>query len=494
MNASESSLSKRLAGPSTHKAGLDSVNQELVNKVRSRFDVQYILKRTKIIYEASRVYRFFTYFVRTNAAKGSKYFENERRKDEELTLKVNNMLTHLHKLERMDLTLDLKAADEKLAQLELHRDLSQCIVHVDCDAFYASVEELDQPHLKEVPMGVGLGVLTTTNYKARAFGVRSAMPVYIAKKICPSLTVVNLNFDKYIPKAEEIREVLAKYDPNYLAGSLDEAYLNLTPYIFAHDLSPEDVLTKLRCEVREKSGIIVSAGMAANTRLAKIASNQKKPNGQFILPNTRVAIMGFLSELPIRKINGIGKVTERELVALGVETVSDIYKRRHLLFKLFGQKTFEFLLEVSLGIGSTEVRPAEDYERKSISTESTFRDMANTTDIKAKLKSLCTDLEQDCIKANTMGRCVSIKYKLHTYEVFTRQRMVHRYVYEAADIYKMALPLLEKEFPMKIRLLGIRLSHLSTLNKQETETGSISPTNQVEFCRAGRQDCGSSSC
>lgn len=128
----------------------------------------------------------------------------------------------------MDLGHDLRRADERISELELTRDLSQTVVHIDCDAFYAAVEELDRPELKDVPMAVGKGVLTTCNYHARKFGCRSGMAGFVAMKLCPQLICLPLNFEKYTAKAQEVRAILAVYDPRFESASIDEAYLNIT--------------------------------------------------------------------------------------------------------------------------------------------------------------------------------------------------------------------------------------------------------------------------
>lgn len=163
-----------------------------------------------------------------NASKGSKFFNNEDAKDKVLTQKIQRILARKAQLEKQDLGRDLKNADEYLAELELGRDLSQTIVHIDCDAFYAAVEELDRPELKHIPMAVGKGVLTTCNYHARKFGCRSGMAGFVAMKLCPQLICLPLNFDKYTAKAQEVRAILSEYDPRFESASIDEAYLNIT--------------------------------------------------------------------------------------------------------------------------------------------------------------------------------------------------------------------------------------------------------------------------
>ncbi|EXJ96031.1 DNA polymerase kappa subunit [Capronia coronata CBS 617.96] len=437
------SLKHHLLGPSLTKAGQDAVDQKKVSE---------------IIYEAS---------------KGSKFFSNEEAKDKNLTTKIERILRQKAQLEKIDLRADLRRADDYIASLELSRDLSQYVVHIDCDAFYAAVEEIDRPELKNVPMAVGVGVLTTCNYEARKYGCRSAMAGFVAKKLCPQLICLPMNFDKYTAKAKEVRAILAEYDPRFESASIDEAYLNITEYCISHDIDPEAAVEQLRREVHEKCQITISAGIAPNAKLAKICSNKNKPNGQFRIPNDRNAVMSFISALPVRKVNGVGRVFERELDAIGIKTCGDIYAYRGYLQRLFGEKAFQFLMQTSLGLGRTAVQPADEYERKSVGTESTFRDISSKQELREKLRHTAEELEKDMARVNVKGRTLVLKVKLHTYEVFTRQVVPPKAVHRAEDLYNYSLPMLtklEKEIPeFRLRLLGLRCTHLVSTKKESTD-------------------------
>ena len=436
-------LKYHLLGPSLTKAGQDAVDQKKVSE---------------IIYEAS---------------KGSKFFHNEEVKDQNLTVKIDRILKLKGQLEKVDLKSDLRRADEYIASLELSRDLTQYVVHIDCDAFYAAVEELDRPELRDVPMAVGKGVLTTCNYHARKFGCRSGMASFVARKLCPQLICLSMNFDKYTSKAKEVRAVLSEYDPRFESASIDEAYLNIPTYCESHDIDPEEAVAQLRWEVYEKCKITISAGIAPNAKIAKIASNKNKPNGQFRVPNDRAAVMAFMDKLPTRKVNGIGRVFERELDAIGVKTCGDIYDHRAYLVRLFGEKAFEFLLQTYLGLGRTNVRPAEEYERKSVATESTFRDMSSKAELREKLRHTAEELEGDLKRTSSKGRTLVLKVKLHTYEVLTTQVAPPKAISSADDPYKYSLPMLvklEKENPnMTLRLLGLRCTHLISTEKPDVD-------------------------
>ncbi|GLA32657.1 DNA/RNA polymerase [Aspergillus phoenicis ATCC 13157] len=432
-------LKYQLLGPSLTKAGQDAVDQRKVSE---------------IIY---------------NASKGSKFFNHEQNRDKVLTVKIERILKEKARLEKLDLSADLRRADQLLAELELTRDLSQHVVHVDCDAFFAAVEELDRPELKAVPMAVGKGVLTTCNYEARKFGCRSGMASFVAKKLCPQLICLPQNYEKYTAKAKEIRAIFAQYDPTFESASIDEAYLNLTAYCTENELDPEEAVQRMRAEVLEKTKISVSAGIAANAKIAKIASNKNKPNGQFCVPNEREAIMKFMEELPVRKVNGVGRVFERELDAIGIKTCGDIYPQRAILTKLFGEKAFHFLVQCYLGLGRTKIQPVENYERKSVGTERTFHEIGNKEEFRAKLWSIAEELEKDLARTEFKGRTLVLKVKLATFEVLSRQCQPPRAVSTAKDLYAFSLPMLEKlekEMPdLKMRLLGLRCTNLVSTKK-----------------------------
>lgn len=440
-------LKYHLLGPSLTKPGQDGVDQRKVSE---------------IIYEAS---------------KGSKYFNNEENKDKNLTVKINRILAKKRELQRIEeqggLRQEKKKADELIERLEYARDLSQVIVHVDCDAFYAAVEELDRPELKDVPFAVGKGVLTTCNYVARKFGCRSGMAGFVADKLCPQLIHLPLNFEKYTAKAKEVRAVLQRYDSRFESASIDEAYLNITAYCRESGMSPNEVVAQMRGEVEHETKLTISAGIAANAKLAKICSNKNKPNGQFLLPSDRTSITSFMRDLPTRKVNGIGRVFERELDAIGIKNCGDIYAQRHYLSKLFGEKAFEFMISVYLGLGRTDVRPVEEYERKSVGTESTFHDMSDPAELRQKLRWTADELEKDLKRTEFKGRTLVLKVKLHTYEVFSRQVQPAKAVSSADDLYNFSLPMLaklEKEMPgMKLRLMGLRCTHLVSTKKGDTD-------------------------
>lgn len=420
-----------------------------------------------------------------NASKGSKYFDREEARDKELSSKIDHILSKKAQLERLDLSRDFRLVDTLIAKFEASRDLSQYIVHVDCDAFFAAVELLSRPELIDVPFAVGGGVLSTCNYAARKFGCRSGMAGFVAKKLCPNLVILKPDMAKYSAKAKEVRSVLARYDPCFESASVDEAYLNVTDYCTANNMDPGEAVAQLRKEVMAETQVTISAGIAANTRLAKICSNINKPNGQYVLANERSAILDFMKDLVCRKVNGIGRVFERELASVGIKTCGDIYEQRQFLSQLFGEKACYFLIQCYLGVGRTSVLPTEEYTRKSVGTESTFSSISDPDRLKQKLQSTANELEKDLQRAECKGRTLVLKLKLDTFEVYTRQAVLVRPMHLADDLYKHAVPILEKlgqEMPgMKVRLLGLRCTHLVSTKKPDAAAFfGIRPLHSIE--------------
>lgn len=463
----DETLKYHLLGPSLTKAGQDAVDQRKVSSGDIRHSFLLIVlswlidgfkneneKVSEIIY---------------NASKGSKFFNHEQVRDQVLTTKIEQLLKRKEKLEKLDLSAEVRKADECLAKLEASRDLSQYVVHVDCDAFFAAVEELDRPELKTVPMAVGKGVLTTCNYEARKFGCRSGMASFVAKKLCPQLVSLSPNYDKYGAKAKEIQAIMAVYDPLFESASIDEAYLNITAFCVENQMGPEEAIQRMRAEVLEKTLVSVSAGIGPNAKVAKIASNRNKPNGQFRIPNDKDAVIEFMKDLPMRKINGIGRVFERELDSIGIKTAGDVYDQRGILNRLFGEKASQFLFQCYLGLGRTKIQPAEDSERKSVSTEATFHEIGDKQELRAKLWWAAQELEKDLARTEFKGRTLVLKVKLHSFEVLTRQTAPPRAVSVAKDLYGFALPMLaklEKDIPeLKLRLLGLRCTNLVSTKK-----------------------------
>ncbi|KAJ9561034.1 hypothetical protein OSB04_006194 [Centaurea solstitialis] len=403
------------------KAGMDGVDKEKVQRV---------------VYEMS---------------KGSKYFENEERKEAYMKQKIENMRAQCEKLKATDMSHYQKIVDKRIVELEATRDLTRIWLHVDMDAFYAAVETLSNPSLKGRPMAVGsMSMISTANYEARKFGVRAAMPGFIACKLCPELVFVPTDFKKYTYYSDLTRKVYQEYDPNFTAASLDEAYLDITKVCKDRSMTGGEVAEELRLNVYKATGLTCSAGVSPNRLLAKVCSDINKPNGQFVLPNDRAAIMTFISSLPIRKIGGIGKVTEHILKdVFEIKTCEDLLQKGSFLSALFSPS--------SAGLGGTDAPQVSS--RKSMSNERTFSATKDEAFFYQKLVELAEMLSADMEKGGLHGRTLTLKLKTASFEVRTRAVTLQSYIWSSKDILKHASKLLKAELPVSLRLIGLRMSH-----------------------------------
>ncbi|KAM0007231.1 putative DNA-directed DNA polymerase [Helianthus debilis subsp. tardiflorus] len=426
------------------KAGMDGVDKEKVQRV---------------VYEMS---------------KGSKYFENEERKEAYMKQKIENMRAQRAKLKPADISHYQRVADKRIAELEATRDLTRTWLHVDMDAFYAAVETLSNPSLKGRPMAVGtMSMISTANYEARKFGVRAAMPGFIACKLCPELIFVPTDFKKYTYYSDLTRKaVFQEYDPNFMAASLDEAYLDITNVCKERDITVAEVTEELRQNVYKATGLTCSAGVAPNRLLAKVCSDINKPNGQFLLPNNRAAIMTFISSLPIRKIGGIGKVTEHILKdVFEIKTCEDLLQKSSFFCALFSPSSADFFISVGLGLGGTDAPQVRS--RKSMSNERTFSSTKDETFFHQKLVELSEMLSADMEKEGLHGRTLTLKLKTASFEVKTRALTLQSAIRSSKDILKHASKLLKAELPVSLRLIGLRMSHFN-----EDKDGTLSDPTQ----------------
>ncbi|XP_036365843.1 DNA polymerase kappa-like isoform X2 [Octopus sinensis] len=519
-------------GLNDNKAGMQNLDREKINQ---------------IIYEAS---------------KGSKYFENEKKKDKQVDIKIAEQRQKIAHFTAKEMNKAEKEADALLKRLEEKRDLSRTIVHIDMDAFFAAVETRDNPSLLDKPMAVGSNyMLSTSNYIARRFGVRAAMPGFIAKKLCPQLVIVPSNFAQYAAVSKEVKDVLVKYDKHFCPVSFDEAYLDITEHLnhrktlpkekrtvicrtcdrldprycscdpnksdcestehenlsFVQDketpsadqlcfqeqdrsnlpliedpslvkgldvkmcplckrevpnyreevfgVSAEEAVREIRRKIEQRTQLTASAGIAANTLLAKICSDRNKPNGQFSLPHITHVIKDFVTDLPIRKVSGIGKVTEKMLQAIDIVTCSQLYEQRSLLYLLYSEISFNHFMSVALGIGSTHV-------------ERTFFELSDPAQLYDKCLELSKILASDLQEENFMGRTVSLKIKTVDFEVKTKSQTLTRHTCDEVQIYNVARNLLQLEIqnsmpkPFRLRLMGVRMSNL-ILSSQFPKKDSI---------------------
>jgi DNA polymerase kappa len=411
-------------------------------------------------------------------SKNSAHYRNENRKEEKVEAKIREMRAAHARLTPEHLARIQRDVDARVKTLEKKRDVSRTWIHVDMDAFYAAVHTLENPSLARIPIAVGgIGMISTANYVARTFGVRSAMPGFIAKKLCPHLTFVTPDFEKYRRYAELAREVFREFDADFDAVSLDEAFLDVTEYLETRGVYASAAAADLRAKVRAKTkGLTCSAGVAPNRRLAKVCSDMNKPDGQMVLANDRDQILRLVNPLPVRKVGGVGKVNERVLAAFGMSTCGDVFAKRAVVAALFSKSAFAFLLEASMGVG-TERRPTRallpgtQVARKSLGQEKTFAPTADRRVLERVIASLAEEVAGSLKEENLAARAVTLKIKRATFEVTQRQTSLHRAENSAAVLVEASLRLFRHETGLgSVRLVGVKASQLEGA-EQATEGG-----------------------
>jgi DNA polymerase-4 len=335
------------------------------------------------------------------------------------------------------------------------------IIHVDMDAFYASVEQRDNPELRGRPVAVGhgakRGVVAAASYEARAFGVRSAMPSTTAMRQCAELVFVAPRFDVYRAVSRQIHAIFADYTALIEPLSLDEAYLDVSENW--RGLPTASATAKeIRARILEETRLTASAGVSYNKFLAKLASGYRKPNGQFVITPE----MGptFIAALPVAKFHGVGPVTAAKMQRLGIETGEDLrVKPLSFLQQHFGKSAAWYL-----GIANGEdVRPVvADRPRKSSGSETTFeRDLTEPTEIEAGVQAMADDVWAWCEKAQAFGRTVTVKVKFADFRQVTRSRSFSSFVARHDLLRQAGVELVRTLLPTAkgIRLLGVTVSN-----------------------------------
>jgi len=347
------------------------------------------------------------------------------------------------------------------------------IIHIDMDAFFASVEQRDNPELQGKPLAVGgsreRGVVAAASYEARKYGVRSAMSSRIAYQKCPHIIFVKHRFDVYKEVSRQIREIFKEYTDLVEPLSLDEAFLDVTENKMGES-SAIRIAKEIKEKIKAKTNLTASAGVSINKFLAKVASDLKKPDGlAVILPEQ---VEAFLEELPIEKFFGVGKSTAEKMKNMSIFTGADLKKYTRLeLAQRFG-KFGSYLYDVVRGKDDRKVKA--NRIRKSISVETTYDDDLSTHDeVKTALDSLIVKMVNSCQKYNIKGKTVNFKYRYSDFTTFSRSRTLGGYFNDEKIVKDLVYEMIQefKTEMQPIRLLGVGMSSLNTERKD----------NQLEF-------------
>ncbi|WP_418264307.1 DNA polymerase IV [Flavobacterium faecale] len=348
------------------------------------------------------------------------------------------------------------------------------IIHIDMDAFFASVEQLDNPELRGKPIAVGgsenRGVVAAASYEARKFGVRSAISGTLAKKNCPNLIFVRPRFERYKEISKKIHAIFRDYTDLIEPLSLDEAYLDVTQNKKGNpsaSLLAEEIRTRIYNEV----GLTASAGISINKFVAKIASDYNKPNGQKTVNPDEVE--AFLEVLPIRKFYGVGKVTTEKMYQLGIFTGLDLkLKSLEFLEKHFG-KSGSFYYKVVRGIHNSAVK--SNRISKSVAAEHTFEtNLSSEIFMLEQLQNIAAVLERRLKKNNISGKTVTLKIKYSDFTQQTRSKTLPYFIADKGLIMETVEELLYQErMKDSVRLLGISMSSLNTENREKKEIVAV---------------------
>ena len=338
------------------------------------------------------------------------------------------------------------------------------------DAFYASVEQLDNPDLKGKPIAVGgeseRGVVAAASYEARKFGVRSAMSGVVAKKRCPHLIFVRPRFSRYKEISQKIRAIFYEYTDLVEPLSLDEAYLDVTENKKGNP-SASLIAKEIRQRIFEELNLNASAGISVNKFIAKIASDINKPNGQKTIPPEEV--ISFLETLPIEKFFGIGKVTAAKMYNLGIFNGKDLKeKTEEFLIRNFNKSGLHYY-QIVRGIYQSKVKP--NRERKSVAAEHTFiKNLTSEIFMIEKLEKISEELENRLIKSRVSGKTITLKIKYSDFKTQTRSKTLPYFVKEKAILFETVKELLFQEKVLNsVRLLGISVTNLNIHLKKKPE-------------------------
>ena len=355
--------------------------------------------------------------------------------------------------------------------------MTRKIIHVDMDAFFASVEQRDDPGLRGRPVAVGSasgrGVVAAASYEARRFGVRSAMPSVTALRRCPDLVFVHHRFDVYRHVSRQIRSIFEDYTPLVEPLSLDEAYLDVTANLRGL-ASATATASEIRERIAETTQLTASAGISYNKFLAKLASDQNKPNGQYVIPPGTG--MAFVSTLEVGRFHGIGPRTAEKLNGLGIKTGADLRERDPAFLQGHFGKSGLWYHKIAHGEDDRAVTP--DRPRKSSGSETTFeRDLITPDQVLEAVRQMADQVWTWCEKSRISGKTVVVKVRYADFRIVTRSKTLSTVVASHSDLLAVATRLAATLFPLRlgIRLVGVTLTSLEVAGQGKPQLDLLAP-------------------
>ncbi|KAH9600432.1 UmuC domain [Trypanosoma melophagium] len=415
-------------------------------------------------------------------SKGSAFYKNEKRMEEKRKRRNTELLKKAQEY-RLLPSAEKKSIIEEVDKLEQELEAGRHFghyVHVDMDMFYAAVEMKKNPALASVPLGVGsAAMLSTTNYAARRHGVRSGMPGFVGRRLCPALVVVPPDFPAIRAEAAAVRRLAAAYDPHFTSVGLDELTMDVAAHLQATSSSGRrggrtaaDIAEEFRARVFAETQLTASAGIAPTATLAKIASNYNKPNGQHELQlRTREEVIAFMKDLPVRKVPGIGPVQDSVLASLGIRTCGAILRQKYKLRYLFTDKTFKFYLSAGLGVATSSAdRLRMDRTQKTIGHEFTFRrKLKSDMELQKIVLNCLTEAHNTLLKRRESAQRISLHLKRRSFENHQYNLTLEAPTNDFSKLWDGTLQLLQPHLEKfdDFRLAGVRLGKLQPLPRRQ---------------------------
>ncbi|CAD8068002.1 unnamed protein product [Paramecium primaurelia] len=420
-----------------------------------------------------------------DATRGSEYYKRQQEKRQQVLQKVNKMQMELDNYKKNELKMKetKEFIQNKVKEFQINTD--RIWAHFDMDMFYVACELLDKPELKDKPVAVGQSIISTANYVARKYGVRSAMPGFVAKKLCPDLIFIPCHFEKYRSVSNIFMTILKKYDENLESMGLDEANLDLTEYINNSQEDPAILCENIRKDIFLATQLTASCGVGPNKMIAKLASEINKPNGLHIVEQTPLAVLNFLEKLPIRKIPGIGNITEQILSGLNFNICKDVRDRADELYVIFTPKTFEYIFYSCWGVSRNYHVEFED--QHSISCQRTFSSISTQREFEDKIDYIAEILAEEMQSEEKVGNHLTLIIKTSKFEIRSKSLQLNQYTNQSKQIAiygKQLLKIMQLDEP--IRLLGLKMSSLA--NEKQIQKQSISTYFKRQIDKSSGQE------
>lgn len=400
------------------------------------------------------------------------YYLREQEKYQKADDTIEDYKYRISKLSPESIEIIKEDIERKMnkAENKFYSESERFCVYMDVDMFFVAVELLQCPSLKDKPVVVGRGVVSAANYVARKYGIRSAMPVFIAQELCKNLLIIPIDMAKYKEFSDRIYSYIEEYDSNYVYVGLDEGFFYINPenYKIHEDDTIDDginhFVNRFKGRILKDLGLTISVGVAPTKMLAKMCSEINKPDGKLILRKNRTLIRAFLNNQKVSKIPGIGPVSDHILRGLGIETIKDLTDNMYKLHGNYSDKSFDYRLMEVIGVIEADLTPVVN---PSFNKSKTFTATRNIDDLKAKLRQLCEEVFDKCINDKIYPKTVDLTTKFYDFTLKSKAHTLKQPIQNSSDLFDAVFKLLDNDIVKPIRLLGVKVCNFCTINEEE---------------------------